>query len=70
MCDVMSRQIPSSSFPVKEVLSGSTVFSSLRLGPSPPAPPPTEGGVGERKKGSWNKEEIALIVFWQVRGLK
>ena len=60
-------QIPSHSFPVKEVLSGSEAFASLGVGPSPRAPPQTEG-VGEgRRKGSRSKEEIALIVFWQVR---
>jgi hypothetical protein len=51
-------QIPSRSFPVKEIFNGSAAFSSLSV----------PGGEGWRdgSKGSRNSEEIALMVFWQV----
>ena len=49
---VSPLQIPSHSFPVKEMFNGSAAFSSL--------------GVEGRREGSRNSEEIALMVFWQV----
>ena len=61
-CDLFPSscfQIPSQSFPVNEVFSGSATYSSLGVAGAEEE--------GSRKKRSKDREEIALIVFWQVK---
>ena len=59
---IYPKQIPSSSFPVKELFGGSQSFSSLGVGTSHTS---FQLDRTEEEKRDL-KEEIALIVFWQA----
>ena len=57
---VLFVQIPSSSFPVRELVSRSELFSKLRSCTSMPADAEGRDGVDDG-------EEMVLVVFWQVK---
>ena len=63
---MMFIQIPSRSFPVRELLGGSELFSRLCSRPSPSSAAYKGRGYNGLRPG--HGEEMVLVVLWQVRG--